>query len=232
MVLCAVEKGDKRFSVHWLCLCNCGNEIEVGQKQLLTGVVQNCGCRTEVRYRDITSQRFGRLTAVHPLDQTDERGSKFWHCVCDCGTELDIPYNTLLYGNTRSCGCKKRESDQKLSGRVSRVAGTSIDHLKSKKIPTNNTTGVKGVYQDKHGRFVARIAFQKKQYFLGAFATLQEAAEARREAEETLNDQVADFYSRWKRKAEQEPEWVAQNPIRIEVEKQASGIRVTLLPKL
>jgi len=62
-----------------------------------------------------------------------------------------IPYNTLLYGNTRSCGCKKRESDQKLSGRVSRVAGTSIDHLKSKKIPTNNTTGVKGVYQDKHG---------------------------------------------------------------------------------
>ena len=86
-----------------------------------------------------------------------------WHCVCDCGTELDIPYNTLLYGNTRSCGCKKRESDQKLSGRVSRVAGTSIDHLKSKKIPTNNTTGVKGVYQDKHGRFVARIAFQKKQ---------------------------------------------------------------------
>jgi len=43
---------------------------------------------------------------------------------------------------------------------------------------------------------------------------------------------VADFYARWKLKAEQQPEWAAQNPIRIEVEKQASGIRVTLLPKL
>lgn len=228
----AVYMADKRFSVRWRCRCICGNEIEVGQKLLISGVVQNCGCKTEVRYSDITGRRFGRLMAVRPLDQADERRSKIWHCVSDCGNELDVPYNTLLYGNTRSCGCKKRESDQKLAARVSRVAGTSIDHLKSKKIPTNNTTGVKGVYKDKRGRFVVSIGFQKKHYFLGYYKTLEEAAAVRREAEETLNDQVSDFYVRWKQRADADPDWAEMNPIQIEVEKQGSNIQVMLLPKM
>ena len=55
--------------------------------------------------------------------------------------------------------------------------------LKSDKLPKNNTTGVRGVYRI-WGKYVAKIVFQKKQYHLGSYDSLEEAALARREAEE------------------------------------------------
>jgi hypothetical protein len=48
---------------------------------------------------------------------------------------------------------------------------------------TNSSTGVTGVYLDRQGRFAARIDRDLKQYYLGAFATIEEAAAARAEAE-------------------------------------------------
>lgn len=61
---------------------------------------------------------------------------------------------------------------------LTHVDGTSIDALKSDRIPSNNTTGVKGVYKIR-GKYVAKIVFKKKQYILGQFDTLALAAEAR-----------------------------------------------------
>ena len=58
-----------------------------------------------------------------------------------------------------------------------------MDMLKSDKLPKNNTTGVRGVYRIR-GKYVAKIVFQKKQYHLGSYDSLEEAALARREAEE------------------------------------------------
>lgn len=54
--------------------------------------------------RDITGQRFGRLTAVCP---TDRRlcGHVVWECRCDCGRTAFVPRNNLIRGNTQSCGC-------------------------------------------------------------------------------------------------------------------------------
>ena len=66
------------------------------------------------------------------------------------------------------------------------MAGTSVDILKSKKVPTDNITGYKGVYLIR-GKYVAKIVFQKKQYFLGTYENIEEAAEARREAEEVCS---------------------------------------------
>ena len=44
---------------------------------------------------------------------------------------------------------------------LTHVAGTSVDMLKSKKIPTDNTTGYKGVYLIR-GKYVAKIVFQNE----------------------------------------------------------------------
>ena len=41
------------------------------------------------------------------------------------------------------------------------VDGTSIDAIRSKKVPKDNTTGYKGVYLIR-GKYVAKIVFQKK----------------------------------------------------------------------
>ena len=110
--------------------------------------------------------------------------------------------------------------------------GTSIDALKSSKIPSNNTTGVKGVYLVK-GRYLAKIVFQHRQYFLGTYASVEEAAEARKKAEEAIRGEVIGFYEKWSEKAAADPVWAKDNPIKISVSKSADAeLRVQLQPDL
>ena len=65
-------------------------------------------------FADITGQKFGRITALHPTQRRSKRGHLIWHCRCDCGRELDISYNDLVYTNRKSCGCRKQEHNQEL----------------------------------------------------------------------------------------------------------------------
>lgn len=103
----------------------------------------------------------------------------------------------LKYTKTKSCGCQKKEHDQKLKTFLTHVAGTSVDMLKSKKIPADNTSGYKGVYIIR-GKYVAKIVFQNKAYYLGTYDDIQDAVIARKEAEEVLFDRVAEHYQKWK----------------------------------
>lgn len=217
-VLRKAEDRRENGGVWWLCQCSCGKTYEVPATLLTTGRRTHCGCKTErkQKIKDISGQKFHRLTALYPTDSRDAKGSVMWHCRCDCGNELDVAYNWLMYSETKSCGCRKKEHDKMLGSYLSHVDGTSIDMLKSRKIPQNNTTGVKGVYLIR-GKYVAKIVFQKKQYFLGTYDKLEEAAQARREAEALLNDTVVSFYTRWKRKAKEDPDWAIENPVRITV---------------
>lgn len=105
-----------------------------------------------------------------------------------------------MYCGQQSCGCKKKEHDKALAGYLVHVDGTSIDALKSDKIPKNNTTGVKGVYRIK-GHYLTKIVFQHRQYSLGTYESLEAAAEARKKAEELLNEKVVGFYEKWSEKA-------------------------------
>jgi hypothetical protein len=65
---------------------------------------------------DITGQRFGRLVALR--DSGDRRNSSvLWECRCDCGALVRLSVHALRSGNTRSCGCFRREE---MSARFSR----------------------------------------------------------------------------------------------------------------
>ena len=58
--------------------------------------------------KDLTGQRFGRLTVLEPLP--GERRTR-WRCVCDCGRETVVGSgHHLTSGNTKSCGCLHRDS--------------------------------------------------------------------------------------------------------------------------
>ena len=174
--------------------------------------------------------RFNRLTVLYPTDKRNSKGSVVWHCRCDCGRELDIAYNNLMYTNLISCGCRKKEHSSELSNHLTRVAGTSLDLVKSRKVPVNNTTGHRGVYLIR-GKYVAKINFQKKAYYLGSYDCVEDAVKARSVAEERLFDSTADFYQRWKEKAEEDPQWALENPIQIQVEQGSDkDFSVTLLP--
>ena len=56
------------------------------------------------KYRDITGQRYGQLTAIAYAGSTKEGRAK-WLCECDCGNKTIVPLSSLTTGNTTSCGC-------------------------------------------------------------------------------------------------------------------------------
>lgn len=221
-------------ATRWLCACSCGEAYVTFGSLLMTGRRTRCSGNAHQKnyaYSDISGQRFEQLVALYPARRYDKSGSVIWRCRCDCGNEIDVPYHSLVYANQKSCGCQKKEHDQKLQTFLTHVAGTSIDILKSKKIPTDNTTGYRGVYLIR-GKYVAKIVFQKKQYFLGTYEKIEDAAEARKEAEEMLFDGVAKHYRKWKERADVEPEWAEQNPVQVIVNQMDRKLSVTLLPEL
>lgn len=61
------------------------------------------------KYRDLTGERFGRLTVV---GQAGRGNSKqiLWKCECDCGGTAIVPTYHLNSGHTKSCGCHRRET--------------------------------------------------------------------------------------------------------------------------
>lgn len=223
----------KNGGVWWLCRCNCGNTVELPGTLLATGRRTSCGCNAVKHYHssDITGKVFGRLTALFPTKERDTKGSVMWHCKCDCGNALDIAYNSLMYANQQSCGCMKLEHDKKLGSYLVHIDGTSIDAISSKKIPSDNTTGYKGVYLIR-GKYVAKIVFKKKAYYLGSYEKIEDAAEARKKAEDELFHSTIEFHAEWQKKADNDPEWAKNNPIQISVETVEHSLRVHFLPKL
>ncbi len=94
----------------WRCQCDCGGEILLDTRCLQRGTIQDCGCETVVKpgQRDITGQRFGKLTVLYPTGAKGRGGSLIWHCKCDCGGEVDAPLHQLSSGYRKSCGCLSR----------------------------------------------------------------------------------------------------------------------------
>lgn len=228
-----IEKERKGRGLWWECRCDCGNTCEVLGTRLVTGKKTHCRCKTEKKQpvADIKGQRFGRLTALYPTDKRNSRGSVLWHCKCSCGKKVNVSRNELLYTNLKSCGCLKKEHDQALQGFLNHIDGTSLEMLKSTKTPTNNTTGYKGVYFI-HGKYVAKIVFQKKAYYLGTYSEIQDAAEARKEAEKAIFQTALPFYAKWQERAKHDPKWAQENPVSVKVMREDnSRLHLEMLPE-
>ncbi len=103
----------------WRCRCDCGGEILLDTRCLQRGTVKDCGCKTKVRpgQRDISGQRFGKLTALYPTGERGRGGDLLWHCVCDCGGEIDAPLHQLTAGYRKSCGCLSHPHPEDYIGR-------------------------------------------------------------------------------------------------------------------
>ena len=97
------DGGDTKF----LCRCDCGIERIVKGTTIKNGRSKSCGCiKSEYKPRDITGQRFGRLTVLG-FDHKDGR-YKYYKCVCDCGNEVLAERYGLTHGRV-SCGCYRNE---------------------------------------------------------------------------------------------------------------------------
>lgn len=111
-------KNNKNGRVTWECRCDCGNMCYVSSDCLRRkNGTKSCGCvsleriknlnKGKSRKKDITGQRFGRLTVI---SFSHRNGAKlYWKCRCDCGKEIITRGDGLKSGHTNSCGCYNRE---------------------------------------------------------------------------------------------------------------------------
>ncbi len=98
----------------WRFRCDCGNEVVTLAKTVKSGLRRSCGClRREARKPLGIGEKFARLTAVEPAGYESHRSSRrkaLWRFRCDCGNEIVARVESVRSGNTKSCGCHKREA--------------------------------------------------------------------------------------------------------------------------
>ncbi|WP_353949186.1 hypothetical protein ABNN70_06590 [Sporolactobacillus sp. Y61] len=177
----------------YLCQCDCGSQKVIRMYQLRAGKTKSCGClnreitSAKLTY-DLTGKRFGRLTVLHRSDKHHKsQNNAVWTCSCDCGNTIDVLSKYLLNGETKSCGCWKSDHGRWLRAyeeKRYRKNGVYVPLLRSK-VRADSSTGVKGVSLIREsGKYRASLTIRGKRHYLGEFKRLEDAARARKAAEE------------------------------------------------
>lgn len=95
--------------------------------------------------RDLSGQRFGRLTVLShaPVMRKDGHGfENAWVCRCECGNERTVLTGNLVHGRQVSCGCYQREIRGK----------STITHGLAKSRENNIWSGMKHRCNNPHSR--------------------------------------------------------------------------------
>lgn len=212
--------GNSRY-LTWECRCDCGNTITATSRDLRFRNKTSCGCAKHGSSlkMDISGHRYGKLTAICPTGEKNPAGSMIWKCRCDCGNETKVAVSELNSGNCKSCGCLKEEYQKLLHERLHLVDGTCVEWLEGRKVRSDNTSGFRGVFKKKNGRYSASIGFKKKIYYIGVFESYQEAVQARLNAEHMIHDSFVEAHQLWESMAQKDPGWAEKNPFEFEVMK-------------
>ena len=92
---------------------------------------------------DLTGRRFGKWTVMGRSDRP-----YYWRCRCDCGTEKDVYYNSLLSGNSSGCNsCSCRHARPEASRR-------NLDAAQAKVGQTINGWKVLEILPEKRGTYL------------------------------------------------------------------------------
>ena len=179
------------------------------------------------RPRDLSGQKFGLLTAVYPTERRDHRGSVYWHCVCECGNEIDVAAGALLDGNNKSCGCLKDKNQKQIAQRRHLVDGTCVEVLEKRKKRRDNESGFRGVFYLKNSnRYRVDIGFKGKRYYVGLFEDYDEAVQARLEAENLIHNSFINIWKEWNQKDQEDPQWGKKHPLVFNVRKVNGELQV------
>lgn len=136
--------------------------------------------------------RTGMMTVLERYPCGKEKGkgrnSVYYLCKCDCGKEFIVTGDELVH-HPYSCGCtqkpniKGRKNDEALGYNKSKRTMACMTK-KERAVYVTSKSGVSGVrWVKQRNRWVARITYCQKEYFLGYFKTKEEAIKARIEGE-------------------------------------------------
>lgn len=115
---------DKYGKILWKCKCDCGKEVIISSNKLNCKKPQkycssDCECMKYNKRLHLEGQKFGRLIVVKEVEkpkhlQDDGVNKSYWLCECECGNTCIVRGNMLTSGHTTSCGCYKKDLQQKL----------------------------------------------------------------------------------------------------------------------
>lgn len=172
-----------------VCKCDCGTLKKVEAGSLRAGVTRSCGClRIDVPYTRTPEAlmkvlggktEFGNLRVLGWGDRETlgESGREVNRalCECACGNILNVRPGSLRSGSSRSCGCSRRKKKH--------PDVPEAQHIEAVKA----ASGIRGVaWIAKQRCFRAYIDVQRERVHLGSFQTVQEAADARLQAEQRV----------------------------------------------
>lgn len=182
----------------WRCACSCGNETIVTTSDLHHGNVTTCRQDKHKAHAnnfiDLVGRQFGWLTVESLHEEKNSSGRCRWVCRCRCGAETIQFTSDLRSGKVKSCGCyTSGVLGPELHTHLHTINGTMIEMLTGQKRKTN-TSGYVGVFA-KGKRWKASITFQRKQYHLGIYDDIREAAKAYQRAHE-MRSHFVEWYAR------------------------------------
>lgn len=97
---------------------------------------------------DLIGQVFGKLTVIE-LDQ-ESSGRRKWICKCSCGNTVSVREYNLKSGNTKSCGCTRKEK-------------SSVRNLNVKQVKTRDNQG--GVYYFQPGEIILKGNYESEKKY-------------------------------------------------------------------
>lgn len=187
--------------VKWLCQCDCGNTCIVKSCNLRRGTTQSCGCFQKERTSE-THKKFNRydLSGEYGIGY-DSNDKEFYFDLEDydkikgiCWSVGDdgrvsgmshghvVRMHKVITGTTSEIidhANNKPWDNRKLNLRISNKQTNGINRGCNR----NNKLGVKGVNKIKNGKYVARIMINGKTIHLGCYDAIEDAKDARVNAE-------------------------------------------------
>lgn len=135
----------------WKMICSCGKkEFLASEKSIIENklllLCPSCKSKKSAKIdNSLEGKRFGKLLAVIRSNYKGKDGNCcfYWECICDCGKLAIVARNSLLIGDTMSCGCLQKESASK--------------HL-TKYLLKNSKTGVRDI----EGELERKISIKTK----------------------------------------------------------------------
>lgn len=76
---------------------------------------------------DLQGQKFWRLAVVRQAPAIKQVTR--WECLCECGATVIVPTDSLRRGNTKSCGCQKRDLARERMRKVMTTHGATGTRL-------------------------------------------------------------------------------------------------------
>lgn len=108
LVVLSRGENDNNGKARWYCQCDCGNTILARGTDLRRGKTKTCGCSSIKAEQSLIGQRFGTLEVIE-FTRRNDSNKLMYRCKCDCGNEIEVIGQHLKNGNTKSCGCYRKQ---------------------------------------------------------------------------------------------------------------------------